>query len=66
MPLYAESRIGECWIVDLGGRAVEVYRQPQDGRYAEVRRVGPNGTLDIEALPGVTLAASQLLLGTPE
>ena len=59
-PLYAESGIPECWLVDLVGRAVEVYRQPQGGRYARVRLIGPDGTLDIEALPGATLAAGDL------
>jgi Uma2 family endonuclease len=60
VPLYAESGIRECWLVDVAGRAVEVYRQPSGGRYAQVRRVGPEGTLDIAALPGATLAASDL------
>lgn len=60
VPLYAESGIPECWLVDIAGRAVEVYRQPQGGRYTEVRRIGANGNLDIEALPGVSLAASAL------
>lgn len=60
IPLYAESGVSECWLVDLAGRAVEVYRRPVGGRYAEVRRVGPDGILDIEALPGATMAAGDL------
>lgn len=60
IPLYAESGIPECWLVDIVGRAVEIYRQPVRGRYAESRRVGPAGTLDIAALPGVSLDASDL------
>ena len=60
-PLYAEGGIAEYWIVDLAGPAVEVYRQPRDDRYAQVQRVGPEGTLDIAALPGVTLPAADLL-----
>ena len=60
IPLYAESGVSECWLVDLVGRAVEIYRQPVGGRYAETRRVGPEGTLDIEALPGATMAAGDL------
>ncbi len=38
-PLYAASGVAEYWIVDLPGRAVEVYRNPEGGRYAHVRRV---------------------------
>ena len=64
VPLYAESGIMECWLVDLAGRAVEVHRRPTGGHYAEVRRVGLGGTLDIAALPGATLAVSGLLRPT--
>ena len=60
IPLYAESGIVECWLVDIVGRAVEVYRQPMNGRYAEDERVRPDGTLKIAALPGASLAASDL------
>jgi len=61
VPLYAESGIPECWLVDLGDRAVEVYRQPSGGRYAEVQRVGSDGTLDIAALPGTSLPVADLM-----
>lgn len=54
------SGIAQCWLVDIVGRAVEVYRRPMGGRYAESWRVGPGGTLGIAALPGVRLAASDL------
>ena len=64
VPLYAESGIMECWLVDLAGRAVEVHRRPTGGHYAEVRRVNPEGTLDIAALPCATLAVSGLLRPT--
>jgi Uma2 family endonuclease len=65
VPLYAESGICECWLVDITGCAVEVYRQPQGGRYGEMHRVGAGGTLDIAAVPGVTLAASDLFSPAP-
>lgn len=60
VPLYAESGIPECWLVDIAGRGVEVYRQPQDGEYAQVWRIGVDGALDIEALPGVSFTASNV------
>ena len=40
---------------------MEVYRQPSGGRYAEVQRVGSDGTLDIAALPGTSLPVADLL-----
>jgi hypothetical protein len=42
-------------------RVVEVYRQPENGRYAEFRRVSAADVLDIMALPGAVLAAADLL-----
>lgn len=65
IPLYAESGVGECWLVDLAGKAVEVYREPEGGRYAQVRRIGREDILGIAALPGATLAAVELFGGTP-
>ena len=37
VPLYAEHRIPEVWLVDLQQRRVEVYRQPENSAYREVR-----------------------------
>ena len=59
-PLYAESGIPECWLVDIIGRVLEVYRQLMGGRYAESWRVGPDRTLEIAALPSMSLAASDV------
>lgn len=35
--MYAEAGIPEYWIVDLNGRAVEVYREPENGGYSSLR-----------------------------
>lgn len=37
MPLYGRNGITELWIVDLSREAVDVYRQPFEGGYAERR-----------------------------
>jgi Putative restriction endonuclease len=54
-PLYDENGIVECWIVNLIGRVVEVYRRPEYGRYADAHRLGLGEILDIVLLPGVAL-----------
>ena len=61
VPLYAESGIAECWILNLRDRVVEVYRQPGNGSYADVRRVGPGEILGIALLPGVALPVVDLV-----
>ncbi len=60
LPLYAESGIAECWIVNLVERVVEVYRQPRDGRFADFRRVSPGEVLDVALLPGVALPVADV------
>jgi Uma2 family endonuclease len=60
LPLYAENAIPECWIVNLLDRVVEVYRQPQNGRYTDTQRIGPGDTLDIALLPGAALPLADL------
>jgi Uma2 family endonuclease len=61
LPLYAESGLPECWIVNLVDHTVEVYRQPENGAYSVVRTAGSGDVLDILALHGATLPAADLL-----
>jgi hypothetical protein len=60
LALYAENGIAECRIVNLIERVVEVYRQPRNGHFAEVRRVGPGEPLDLALTPGVALPVVDL------
>src|SRR5262245_5832253 len=58
-PLYAENGIVEYWIVNLIDRCLEVHRQPRpDGTYADMRTLRVGETIDIVALPGVTIAVA--------
>lgn len=36
-PLYAESSIPEVWLINLPQETVEIYAQPVDGAYQEIR-----------------------------
>ncbi|ACB49703.1 unknown [Crocosphaera subtropica ATCC 51142] len=38
LPLYAESKISEVWIVNLNNKTLEVYRQPQNKTYVEQKK----------------------------
>jgi Uma2 family endonuclease len=59
-PLYAENGIAECWIVNLVERVVEVFRQPRNGRYADIRRIEPGNVLHVALLPDVALPVVEL------
>jgi Uma2 family endonuclease len=58
--LYAEAAVGEYWIVLGRERQVEVYRQPEHGRYQETRILGPEDTLECLAVPALRLRVSDL------
>ena len=59
-PLYATSGVSEVWIVDLAGRAVEVYRDPVDGRYASVARM-TEGRVNPIRIPEVAVDIASLV-----
>jgi len=59
--LYARHRIPEFWIVNLAVGEVEVCREPVDGRYVSVSRVGRDGVLEPQLLPGVAIRVAVLL-----
>ena len=58
--LYARHAIPELWIVDLTAGEVEVCREPKADGYASVERVGRDGVLAPELLPGVRIQAATL------
>jgi len=59
-PLYARHGIPELWIVNLLAAEVEVYTQPQNGRYQQrvVRRRGEH--VAPEAFPDLRIAIDDL------
>jgi Uma2 family endonuclease len=53
--IYAEAGVPEYWIVDVDGRAVEVYREPRDGDYQSMTRVTTGNMRPVE-LPELEIA----------
>ncbi|HEV7516125.1 MAG TPA: Uma2 family endonuclease [Thermoanaerobaculia bacterium] len=60
-PLYALNGIAELWIVDLLGRAVEVYRHPSPRGYQEVRRYERGDLPGLLAFPDLSLTVEEVL-----
>jgi Uma2 family endonuclease len=58
--LYAEAGIPEYWVVDCVAESVEIHRTPDTGRYRDVSRVGPGGTVSLQAFPDVTLTLAEI------
>ena len=59
--LYAEAGVGEYWIVDLDGDAVEIYREPTGGAFRVTERVARGGTITPLAFPDTPLAVVDIL-----
>ena len=51
--LYAEAGVAEYWIVLGAERQVEVYRQPEDGRYQQKQGYSEAETLVCTSVPGL-------------
>jgi Uma2 family endonuclease len=62
LELYARAGIREFWVVDLTSNRVLVHRSPGDSRYGSITSVDMSGALQVEALPGVTIAAAQIFV----
>ena len=59
--VYASSRIGEHWIVNLAARTVEVYSSPDRDRYAEARTLRVGDTLPPLALADIAIEVAEIL-----
>ena len=60
LELYARHAIQEVWVVNLAAQDVEVFRGPHGGDYTFPARFGRSSTLDIAALPGVSIPADRV------
>ncbi|HTV32266.1 MAG TPA: hypothetical protein VME69_04075 [Methylocella sp.] len=53
------SEFGRVWIVDIGGAAIEIYRQPADGAYGS-RDQRNSGSLSPALAAGAAIDAAVL------
>lgn len=60
MRLYAKAGIADYWIVDVRARTIEVYRDPQDGKYAQQTIYEGEQRVQSLALPTMTLTPAAL------
>ena len=60
--LYARAGIREYWVVDINGRRLLVYRDPQAGDYATQQARGPADAVSPLAAPAATVRVADLLV----
>jgi len=59
--LYARAGIRDYWVVDINGRRLLVYRDPQAGDYATHQVFSPTDTVSPLAVPTVAVRVGDLL-----
>ncbi len=59
--LYARHGIPEFWIVNLAENVVEVCRSPEGEQYTSMSRVGREGVLEPQLLPGAGIPVAALI-----
>jgi Uma2 family endonuclease len=60
--LYAESRIGEYWIVNVIDKTIEVHTGPADGRYGTVQAYRNGQSIQLQHFPDVVVKVDDILL----
>ncbi|MEX2399947.1 MAG: Uma2 family endonuclease [Rhodothermales bacterium] len=63
LPLYAEARIPEVWIVNLPESRVECYRDPSASGYETAFDVGADGQLEAHLVPEMGAISAASVLG---
>jgi Uma2 family endonuclease len=60
-PLYAECGVPEYWIVNLVERVIEVYTEPEKGRYTKTARYAPGEGIRLVVLSDVEIPVDEVL-----
>jgi len=58
--LYAAAGVAEYWVVSCGGETVEVHRNPEGGRYRDVRLVAGTASVTLQAFPDIVLPLTEI------
>ena len=61
IPLYARAGIPEVWLVNLPADRIEIYREPRERGYADIRAANRGEALTPLQLPGITLGVNDIV-----
>lgn len=61
IPLYAQAGVMEVWLVNLPKEAIEIYSQPLEGEYREIRLVKRGESLSANSIPNLTIDTNAVL-----
>ena len=61
MPLYARAGIPEVWLVNLPKETIEIYAEPLEGDYREIRLVKRGESFSAKSIPNLMIDTSAVL-----
>ena len=61
IPLYANSRVSEVWLVNINEQCLEVYREPNSNGYGNVQKLRRGQSLFVQAFPDFELTVDEVL-----
>lgn len=47
LPLYAENKINQIWLIDLNQSFLEVYQNPQKNYYQNMQKLGADNSVTL-------------------
>ena len=62
VPLYARHGIPEVWLLDLQERVLEIYRNPEQGKYQQIEHLR-SGPVALTQLPEAVIQLADLFPG---
>ncbi|MCB9435318.1 MAG: Uma2 family endonuclease [Ardenticatenaceae bacterium] len=61
LPLYAQAGVVEVWLVDVGNKAIEVYRQPAENGYQVQLSLRRGDMISLLLFPEIKLAVADIV-----
>ncbi len=61
LPLYAKFEVAEVWLVNLVEKCVEVYREPKDAVYGQMKKYEADESISAMQFPEVKFSVAEIL-----
>ncbi len=61
IPLYAEAEVSEVWLINLPKQIIEVYSQPNKGKYKTVEKIKKNQTIAPKFMTDLKIKVTDIL-----
>lgn len=65
LPLYAKFEVAEVWLINLIEQCVEVYREPNNGAYRQMKKYEAQERVSAMKFPEVELSVGEVLGAMP-